>query len=259
MSRIFPVFVSLCLLAGPLLADDESNFSSANQLFENGDFTGAAKAYRQLAESGKLSPELFYNLGAAQHRLGNEGEAVLWMRRALYLDPGMPEPTQSLSFLRTHLAFFEFAGNGLERFLSSINASAFLWIRSLALWIAALATVAAFSIPRLKPNRSALVTLSIVMLMLAVVAWRADRYRENRLTVDNLATVISDSASALTAPSPDAKEVVTLPPGSEIRLLQQAGAWTYAEIPGELRGWLRTETVAKLWPVHPSELESPES
>lgn len=248
MSRILPLLFSLCLLAGPLLADEVADFAEANRLYESGDFAGATTAYRKLADAGLLSPDLFYNLGAALHRLGNDGEAVLWMRRARYLEPGMPEAVQSLAFLRTRLAFFEFADKGLDRVIAAWPEATFTWILMTAFWTAALSAVAAFAIPRLQPNRSAMITLSVVLLMFAVVAWRADLYREKRLDPKHFATITVTGTSATTAPLPDAKEVVALPPGSEVRLLQQAGAWVYAEIPGDLRGWLRKEAVSPLWP-----------
>ncbi len=249
MTARLPLFL-LCLALPDGLpgADPSSAFAAANRAYESGDYGAAAAAYETLAREGHHSPDLYYNLGAAKHRLGHDGEAALWMRRALVLDPGLAEARQSLAFLRSRHAYFEFAEGGLDRFLARLPPTFGYWSVSLALWAASLLFAAAALIPRLRPNRPALVTLGIVLLMAAFVAGRASRYRAERLAIENFATVTGREISVLTAPAPDAKTVVALPPGSEVRRLQTAGPWTYAEIPGDLRGWIRSEGLQAVWP-----------
>jgi hypothetical protein len=161
----------------------------------------------------------------------------------------MPEAEQSLTFLRTRLAFFEFAGTWLDRTIAALPAAFGSWASSLALWTGLLAIAGAFASPRLRPNRSTFITLGLVLLMASFVFSRVGRYREQRLSPSTFAIVTGDSVSALTAPTSDAKTVVALPPGSELRLLRVSGPWTYAEIPGDLRGWVRTESVQPVWPI----------
>lgn len=245
-----PILLLLCLLVGTTAkADPSAAFAEANGLFESGDSAAAASAYETLVAEGQLSADLFYNLGASKHRLGESGEGALWMRRALVLEPGMPEAVQSLAYLRAKLAFFEFAERPLDRHLGSLPATFGRWSVSLCLWAGIIALSSAYLVPRLRPNRSALVTLGLVLLMAAFVAFRASRYRSERLAVENFATVVKPETTALTAPVPDAKAVVALPPGSEVRLLQSSGPWSYVEIPGDLRGWVRSETVVPVWPI----------
>lgn len=238
------------VLGGILRADDATSaFAEANRLYEKGDHAAAAAAYESLAAAGHLSPDLYYNLGAAKEKLGRSGEAVLWMRRAAYLEPGMPEARQSLNYLRTRLAFFEFGETWLDRTLSVLPVTAPRWLSILALWSGLLALAAAFVVPRLRPNRSAFVTLGLVLLMAAFVFSRVGRYREQHLDPARIAIVIGEAIEAVTAPTADAKTVVALPPGSELRLLRVAGPWAYAEIPGDLRGWIRTEAIRPIWPL----------
>ena len=143
MTPLFRLFLFLSLLPADLaFADPDLAFTEGNRLYEAGDFAGAASAYEKVVREGHLSPDLFYNLGAAKQRLGENGEAVLWMRRALVTEPGMPEATQSLAFLQTRLAWFEFAGNRVERVLAALPPSFGPWALSLGLWIGALALAA---------------------------------------------------------------------------------------------------------------------
>ncbi len=239
------------VLSGSLHAGPEEDFAAANRLYEDGKFAEAASAYEGLA-ADRLSADLFYNLGAAKQRVGESGAAVLWMRRALLLDSGLAEARQSLNFLRTRLGFLEFANRPVDRMISRLPASFARWSVAIAGWIAALGIAAALLVPRLRPNRVALITVAIVALLFAGLAWQAGVHRAARIASENFAIVIAPQIEALTAPTPDAKAVIPLPPGSELRLLQASGAWSYVEIPGDLRGWVRTEAIAPVWPPQPS-------
>jgi hypothetical protein len=247
----FFILAFLLGLSGPGLADSGADFQRANQQFESGDFAGAKATYEAIAREGKLSADLFYNLGAASHRAGHSGNGVLWMRRALVLDPGMTEARQSLAFLKTRLGYLEFAETGLDRFIGALPAGFGRWTVSLCVWFACLAAAGGMILPRLRPSRPAFLTLAAVLLMAAFVAHRVSRHRATTLAVENFATVLAPETDALTSPTPGAKKVIDLPAGSEVRLLQRSDKWAYVEIPGDLRGWVRGDAIAPVWPIEP--------
>ncbi|NLT70578.1 MAG: hypothetical protein GXX91_07765 [Verrucomicrobiaceae bacterium] len=250
-SAFFSCLLALFAAVPPLAAatgPDEA-FAAANRDFEEARFAEAADAYLDLVRAGHLSPDLFFNLGAATYRLGKTGEAVLWMRRALVLEPAMPEVRQSLAFLSGKIAYLEFNETGLARWIGRLPATFSTWAVALFLWTALLALSLAFAVARLRPNRSALITLAVVSVMASFVAARVGHYRTTRIAVENFATITVSGASALTAPAPDAKAVIALPPGSEVRVLRKSGPWCYAEIPGELRGWIPATSLEPIWPL----------
>ncbi|MEX2580454.1 MAG: hypothetical protein WD342_15455 [Verrucomicrobiales bacterium] len=253
MIRFFSrfLFLAFALSAASSLQaqDDESVFASANRDFEAGDFEAAALKYLSLVEKGRVSPELYYNLGTARYREGKPGEAMLWLRRASVVDPGMPEASQNMEFLRERLAFLEFADSRLDAALRALPPTFGKWLWTVALWVALIALAAAFCLRRLHPNRSGLVTFAVVAGMIAVVGTRISSYRRDHLALENFATVTESDTSALTAPAPAAKSVIDLPPGSEVRILQETGNWRYADIPGDVRGWVRAEKLEPVWPV----------
>jgi len=224
-------------------------FAAANRDFEAGKFAEASSAYLDLTKAGHISSELYFNLGTAQYRLGKTGEAILWMRRALVVEPAMPEVRQSLEFLSGKIGYLEFTGDRVARFIGRLPATFSKWAVALALWTVLIALSLAFAVERLRPNRSALVTLALVAGMFAFVASRIGQYRATRIAFENFATVTADGASALTAPAPEAKSVIGLPPGSEVRILRESGQWLYAEIPGDLRGWIPLPALEPVWPV----------
>jgi len=255
----YSLFLFILLAAGLLLtsaraevlSDSEVGtlFESANGDFEANKFEEAAIKYEQLARSGRISAELYFNLGTAKYRLGQSGEAILWMKRALVVDPDMPEARQSLTFLRTRIGFFEFAESRLDRIIGSLPATFGIWATSLAIWISLVLISMAVFFKGLKARRSTLITCAILAAMAAFVCSRVGHYRTTEVGFENFSTITGSGVSALTAPVPDAKAVVDLPPGSEVRILRDTGGWQYAEIPGDLRGWIRKEMLQPTWPV----------
>tara|TARA_R110002096_G_scaffold54841_2_gene141339 strand:+ start:749 stop:1477 length:729 start_codon:yes stop_codon:yes gene_type:complete len=224
-------------------------YQSANQDFEAEKFEEAAVKYDELVKMGLISSELFYNLGTTRFRQGREGEAILWMRRAVMADPGMPEAFQNLEFFRTRHGFLEFSESRLDRLLRDFPHGLGRWLASFCIWGGLLAIAGAFLSQRLGPNRSSLITVGVILLMFSFVGFRLQSYQETNVNHENFATVVSNEAIALTAPNPNAKTVIELPPGSEIRILQNSGTWCYADIPGELRGWIRSENLESNWPI----------
>ncbi|MAS91622.1 MAG: hypothetical protein CMO55_00375 [Verrucomicrobiales bacterium] len=242
------LFVTLPF-SGECADEVAAKFQAANQDYQNGKYADAAGKYSELTEAGKLSPELYYNLGASYYQSGETGNATLWMRRALVLDPAMPEAKQSLAFLRSHTGYLEFAESGFDRFVRQFPESFWKWLISIFIWAGLLSLAVGFFVERLKPNRSGLITLAILCGLASLVISRISSYRERNLSITNFATIVADASSAQTAPTPGSKSVIDLPPGSEVRILQKSGNWCYAEIPGEVRGWIRTDSLEPVWPL----------
>ncbi|MDF1824305.1 MAG: tetratricopeptide repeat protein [Verrucomicrobiales bacterium] len=251
---IAQILVTLAVSAASLtIGAEDSNelFTSANTAFESGDYGKAARNYERLVEDGLISSTLYYNLGTTAFRLEKPGEAVLWYRRAGLIESGAPEVTQNLEYLRTKLGFLEFAETDLDRFLRTLPPETGRWIGSVLLWGGAFALAATFCIPRLRKQRTAFLTLGIILVVSGYAALRLNQYTGEQLAPENFATVTSANTKALTAPAPGAKTVIDLPPGSEVRIIQASGPWRYVDIPGELRGWVRAEEITPVWPVPP--------
>ncbi len=265
--RILRALVALLPLVSLLLAvtsvssaDDSSDptaqYEKANQLYAAGDYKAAARQYEAILRAGHFSADVCYNLGAAKQRLSEDGESTLWMKRALILQPGMPEATQSLTFLRKQGGILEFADTPLRRSILRLSPVAERWLMTLGLWGVAISLVSAFSVRRLRSYRRTLITFTVLLLLLVGAVWRLALYRATQLDAQNFWIAIPDKTEVVSAPIPGAKAVISLPAGSEVRLVQDAGAWGYVEIPGGTRGWVKKDTIAPTWPIFTGTSES---
>ncbi|MCP5540913.1 MAG: tetratricopeptide repeat protein [Akkermansiaceae bacterium] len=229
-------------------ADRDAAYVRGNVLFEQGDYAGAEKLYRGLAEAGHRSEELYFNLGNTLFRLQRPGEAALWYHRALALDPRFGEARQNLRVVENLTGNLVFDPGDLVRWLRRLTPADLAGLVSLFAWIALLCAASVLALPRLKPWRP----LLWIVTLLSVTAvgfflWCLRRY-DRDVSIDRMAIVTAPETKAITSPYPDAKEVIALPPGSEVRIVLDRGPWTFVAIPDELRGWVRTETIGRVVP-----------
>tara|TARA_B110000305_G_C19325400_1_gene581098 strand:+ start:85 stop:912 length:828 start_codon:yes stop_codon:yes gene_type:complete len=217
--------------------------------FTDGNYAAAAEKFQLLAKRGLISKELYLNLATTLEKQKEHGKSVLWMRRALLINSGMVEPRQNLAFLKQKLGYLEFSGEGVSAFFRKLPPTFGDWVAMIGLWLVAICLAMAFLLPRYQDRRFRPLLFACLAAVLAISgAWFSQYYARN-FGIENFATITANGTAALTAPVPDAKTVIALPPGSEVRIIQESGPWTYVEIPGEIRGWLRNEQLAAVWPV----------
>src|SRR5438876_6535129 len=226
----------LWLVSGPfLMAQPAAQFAKANQEYAAGNFKSAIADYEELVRSGQDTPNVFYNLGNAYFRQNSFGHAILNYERALALEPHHPETQANLRIARDEARALELRPSWPERYLRFATVNQYSIAAAVVFW------VAAFSITGLilSRHRSAgLITLSAFSLaifgLLAVAILWIDHAGKDR----TLAIVTSKETEARVATADNANRVLALPPGSQIKIVQQRGDWVYATLPNNLNGWI---------------------
>jgi tetratricopeptide (TPR) repeat protein len=74
-------------------------FAQANEAYRAKDFSRAARLYKDIATSGVVSAELYYNLGTTLAQLGKTGEAVAYLKKAERLAPRDPDIRANLNMI----------------------------------------------------------------------------------------------------------------------------------------------------------------
>lgn len=230
----------------------QAAFDRAVIAYKAGALAAAREEFLTIFREGHLSAALAHNLGNIEFRSGNPGQAALWYRRALAIDPFSPETLQNLRTLRRQQGFLSF--DPLLLSLSHINPR---WISQgtiLAAWLVGLLLVWLLVVPPSPGRRWPLVTLLLLALPLlalgAVLTWQVKTDPHplaKRLVISGKAT------QAFAAPAEASSTVIALPAGSEVLPLEVRGHWIYCIIPGgeagePLRGWVRTTYTEPLWP-----------
>ena len=220
----------------PLIqAAENPTFTKANQAFDQGHFQEAIDAYQELVRSGQWNAGLFYDLGNAWFRLGDFGHAILNFERALALEPRHPEAQANLRLARDEARALELEKNWTERYADFATINQYSVTAALAFWIALFAIAQLYFGRR----RSAkLVTLIIAAVCFASAAVFVAYTVETGGKGAALAVVTGKNVEARLATADNAKAVLSLPSGSQIKVLSERGDWIYAALPNGLRGWI---------------------
>ena len=213
-------------------ADDV--FAKANKAYAEGRFGEAAANYESLIRSGKWNANLFYDLGNAWYRVGDFGQAVLNYERALALDSRHPEADANLRLARDEAHALELRRDRIEHYASMATVKQYTIAAAVAFWFALFITAHLF-FSRRSAGRIALIALSVIVCGVSIFAIVT---LENGTRGDALAIVTGKDVEARLATADNAKSILVLPAGSEIKILSERGDWVYAALPNDQRGWI---------------------
>ena len=227
--------VICAFVAASAFAQSETEFTKANQEYAQGHFKEAVDRYEALAHSGQWSANLFYDLGNAYFRTGDFGRAILNYERALTLERHHPEAAANLQIARDEARALEMQPSWSERYLQFASINQYSIAAAAAFWVAIFCIVGLVFARRRSAAAIAFSSFSLLVAALSILAvYQLDAGSKGRA----LAIVTGKEVQARLAVADTANSVLTLPPGSEIKILSIRGDWIYAALPNNLRGWI---------------------
>jgi tetratricopeptide (TPR) repeat protein len=231
---LLPVLMLLFCSSAFAAHPADAPFNAANALYDKGDFKGAQAIYEGLVESGTWSANLFYNLGNAAFRQGDKAAAFLAYERSLALEPGQPEAQANLRFLRDQTGAKLPPISWQQRALGWPSANAAAWIAAATFFGLALSLLPKTWNGRIFASPAIFCALALAWSA-AVLAWDQSR--------GETWIVTSDHATARTTPADSSPAAAILPMGSQVRLLQERGAWLHIQLPDASKAWISADAV----------------
>ena len=227
----------------------DSLWKAGVEAYSAGNWTQALEDWNGVADTGLHSKELYYNLGNAYFKAGENARAILNYERALRLDPSDPDIRYNLDFARSLTQdrideVPEFILKTWTRkmgYLMSSNAWAVL---SLFLLAAALALILLFLLgPTVGARRWGFFT-GLVALLLALCAWGFARSQMADAGRHDEAIVLRPVTSVTSSPSADAaKSLFILHEGTKVRVLDNVSGFTSIELSDGRRGWIASADI----------------
>ena len=248
--------VAFSLNASAADATPDEVYRQAREALDKGKFTQAQYLAESLTKQQPpaLSSAVFTLIAHARYRQEDLGRAAMWYQRALLLDPMNPEVRQNLRHLDEKLRFFRFGENSpLAEWSLLLNKNTWIIAASAGVWLILLTLMRyILAVSRKASSGAAELVLSLIGLLVFIpsATFAAIRPAPGD-RVKNVMVVTAREVSAYTAATVTSGNVIALPPGSQVRLLEKRGAWSYVEVPssGEpVRGWVESATYTPLWP-----------
>jgi tetratricopeptide (TPR) repeat protein len=237
---ILTIVAGLCV---SVFATDQPAFSAANKAYNDRKFEEAAHSYEDLIGSGNWSANVFYNLGNAYYRLGNFGKAILNYERALALEPRLPEADANLRLAQEEARSLEMSKDWLERYAGMATVKQYSIAAAIGFWLALFLATQLFLSHRRSAGRIALIVLGLIVCASSVFGAYT---LEVGARGNALAIVTGKGTEARLATADNAKSVLVLPAGSEIKVLSERGDWIYAELPNDQRGWIPSSSAERV-------------
>ena len=259
------VCLLLCLVPfirgnGPKEAETDL-FSKANELYRQGDYAGAVKAYEEVAKT-EQNTAVTYNLGNAYFKLlqssprdtkGLLGKAILCYEKVLKADPRDRDARANLKYARS-LTIDKLEvkddSEGVYGLLVRLYHFPNTWELEVAMtiliWILVIIVVLRRYVKRETLAELLFWILFIVLpLTLVVVLWTGSRAWSDEARLEGV--VLADKVAANGAPQEDATHVFTLHEGTKVRIMRSSKGWLHISLPNGFAGWLREEAIGKIY------------
>ena len=226
----------------------------AKTAYETARYSEAAKLWIESAPYESLTPDVLYNIGNACYRGNSPGNAALYYRRALNLDPHHAEARQNLRFIERKYGSITINRPAFQTTLARISIDTWKNLLWASLWIS---TLSLLTITATKRSSSARYFATVGLILgpmlafCATLAWRAYP-KDGEFAKDKLqAVVIHENATLHSEASRTSPEVIDAPPGSLCTILHQSGRWSYVGFATKTRGWIPTDMIEKILPDSP--------
>lgn len=254
MNKLTQLIFTAVLCGSAWAADPtpDERFAGARAAFDKGDFAKAQYQAEAMIKDGLISREIMELLGHSRYRLGDLGRATLWYRRAALFPPPTPELRQNIAHIHDRTGNVSFPSNGfLDQLSAWLSRSQWLQLAMFCGWTVLLTTTFCVLYASSNAFRALLLTGTALALIVGVISLVGLAWHPTYDRVKDVSIITASNTRAYTAASTTAGSVTELRAGSEVRTLQDRGAWCYVEIPADnesRRGWVQKDALTVFWP-----------
>lgn len=240
------IFVWLALISAvsPLrAADTAADFDQANKLYEEGKFRDAVEAYTKMLTSDNRSTALLFNLGNAQFKAGNIGQAIAAYRQAAELSPRDSDLNANLQFARSRVNGPTLKPGWLHRSVESLTTNEWTLLAIVPVWAWLALLITRQIKPALKNSlrNSTLATGIGSLVTCATLAFVLHHHFKEQTVI-----VTARDAVARYGPIAESQSAFTASDGAELRLVDVKDDWFQVTDDGKAFGWLKTNAVVLL-------------
>lgn len=219
--------------------------------YSEGRYADAVTAYKEILDKGLFSEELYYNAGNAYFKNNELGEAILYYRRALNLDPTDEDIIHNLEFARRRtkdrieqIPEFVFT-RWTKQIRDVISSDAWAVISLVCLCVAGIMLLIfrlSQSIVSRRMSFYVLVVSVLIFIASALFAWNS----REAILEQNEAVVMSSAVSVKSSPDKNATELFVLHEGTELMVGESTNGWVEVRIADGRKGWIEESRIEKI-------------
>jgi tetratricopeptide (TPR) repeat protein len=224
-------------------ADPAVEFNAANKLYAEGKFAVAAGTYKNILQSGAVSPALYFNYGNAEFKSGNLGRAIAAYRQTAQLTPRDAEVRANLDFARNQVQgpmLRESRWSRSAGWLGMLTLNEWTGLAVVAFWLMFALLVAAQIRPALKTALGGFTrgAVAVAILSCACLGVNAAIHFSKQTAV-----VVVPDVTTRSGPFEEAQSAFTAHNGAELAVLDQRDNWLQVTDGSGRIGWLQRRQV----------------
>lgn len=227
----------------------QSVLDQAHKAYQDGDFEKAVNLYQQeikmQGDLGRVSPQLYYNLGNAYFKANDLPEAILNYERALLYDPGDKAIRHNIEFANSKIEdrIYDADVVSMSHWFDVLQnrMSSNQWAKvSIVLFVLFLVSIALYLLANRMLYRKtgfyAGLVLLVMLIFTNVFAYGQRSKFDNRDT----AIIMVGTAPVKVSPTLTSNDSFVLHAGTKVRILKVDGQWSEIEIANGNVGWVQS-------------------
>lgn len=218
----------------------------AQDLYASKDYVGALKLYENLLQKYPRDAKLNYNAGTTAIRMQDFGRAVLYLERALKLDPSLDDASVNLAIAKKKIGpkiideHPTIWSRMWKRFYSTFDSN--MW---LVAFMALSLSLLAVQFWRKKLRRTQYLGYTYILLTLAILSLAAS-YSIYRGTHTHSTGIVMLESPAYKDPELSRKMTITLEPGQKFKVLSQGEKEIFVQLPNGMQTYISSTSVERI-------------
>lgn len=230
---------------------DEQLLLRADSAYQQENYAEAITLYEQIAANGNEGAILFYNLGNAYYKSGENAKALLWYERALKLDPADEDIQHNIAFVNRKIidkidavpeTLFAQWWRKVTDLMSERQWAVLSIIGSFLLFL----SIGAYLFARsggLRTTGFVTFWISIIVIVFSVIF--ANKQKE-KATHHTEAIVMDLVVDAKNAPNASGKNLFVIHEGLKVQITNEMNGWVEIRLPNGEKGWIAQNSIEKI-------------
>lgn len=223
----------------------DSLWNAGVEAYSNGSYHDAIVSWSSIVDEGKVSADLYCNIGDAFFKSGDVPHAILYYERALKLNPSHKDAAYNVEFANTLIQdrietvpdFFLVEWGKSVSYMFSSDTWAIFALVFLAL---ALSMLVLFLMGKSTSARRSGFIIAIVSAVLCLSCAAFAFSQKAAYNNNDEAVVVSAVATVKSSPSEElAKDLFVLHEGTKVKVTDTLGDWRNIELSDGREGWIR--------------------
>lgn len=235
--------LKLALIMMPCILFGNNIQQEAVQAYEKGEYQQAADLFESLTKEGYNSADLYYNLGNAYYKAGENAQAILNYERALLYAPNDADLKTNLEIAKLKTVdkidpvekIFLYNWIDSIRNMYTSNQWAFIAVGSFILFLGCFALY--FIGGKVWMKKVAFFS-AILLFILLLFANSASSVQKARLLNRDYAIIFAKSVTAKSTPADSGTDLFVLHDGTKVKVKSKVGDWYEIELADGNIGWI---------------------